>query len=43
MKNKILNMYQNFVEMQLENQRKEEIKNKALDILKQLHPNRCPI
>jgi len=36
-------MYQNFVEIQLENQRKEEIKRNAEDILKHLSSNRCPV
>lgn len=40
---KILELYQNFVEIQLENQRKEEIKTNAQKILKKLDQNRCPV
>jgi hypothetical protein len=40
---KILEMYQNFVEVQLESQRKDEIKRNADAILSRLSPNKCPI
>lgn len=31
---KVLELYQNFIEVQLENQRKEDIKNSAADVIK---------
>ena len=39
---KILEMYQNFVEQQLEIKRIDDIKKNSDRILKQLAPDRCP-
>lgn len=37
---KILELYHNFVQIQLENQRKEELKHQAEQVVKKLDPTR---
>lgn len=40
---KILELYQNFVEIQLENQRKEDLKSNGMQIVRNLGDERWPV